>query len=345
MGVQIESLAKSFGAVDVLKSITQTFAESEISVLLGSSGCGKTTTLRCIAGLERPTGGSVTISGRRVSSVTPNVWVPIEQRRISMVFQSYAIWPHMTVAENVSLPLKAAGVPRPDIARRVKQTLDIVGLGAMADRSATQLSGGQQQRVALARCVVSDSPVILMDEPFSNLDASLRVAMRAEVKELQQKLNRTVLFVTHDQEEALSLADTVFLFRNGDVVQKGAPRDIYDHPASRYVAEFLGKANILASDAPAERIAALIGDGAPYVAAGQSLCIRPEKVAIVGPGKDTLPGRIEFAMFMGDRSEYRVVTALGPMTVIETNLVSRKAGDEVGLRVRASDARVVDDGN
>src|SRR5712691_1075015 len=172
MPIEVENLTKVYGQVSVLAAITETFADAEISVLLGASGCGKTTTLRCIAGLERPSAGSIAINRAAVYRDRPPVFVPVERRRIAMVFQSYAIWPHMTVFQNVSLPLQAAGLDRRAIEERVGDALALVGLGAFARRSATQLSGGQQQRVALARCIVSGSPVILMDEPLSNLDAN-----------------------------------------------------------------------------------------------------------------------------------------------------------------------------
>jgi len=196
--------------------------------LLGPSGCGKTTALRCLAGLEEPDAGRIDIEGEPVFDAGRGLNVPPERRDIGMVFQSYAIWPHMTVFENVALPLKARGTPRADIAQRVSQTLETVGLAAMAQRSATKLSGGQQQRVALARCLASHPKLILLDEPLSNLDAKLRIEMRAEIKDLQRKLDATMLFVTHDQEEALSLADEVFLFDRGRVVQSGSPRDLYE---------------------------------------------------------------------------------------------------------------------
>src|ERR1700736_6611848 len=184
MSVEVAGLTKSFESI-VLKSITETFASNEISVLLGPSGCGKTTMLRCIAGLERPEDGRITIGDRIVFQRKPAIWVPVERRKVSMVFKSYAIWPHMTVFQNVSLPLRAAGVAKRDIGARVTDVLGLVGLSSFADRSATQLSGGQQQRVALARCIVSDAPVILMAEPLSNLDAKLRVAMLTEISDLQ----------------------------------------------------------------------------------------------------------------------------------------------------------------
>jgi len=352
MSIVIQNLEKYYGSQRVLNSVTETFEQARISVLLGPSGCGKTTTLRCLAGLERPSAGRIDIAGRVVYQDQPAVWVPPESRRVSMVFQSYAIWPHMTVFENVSLPLRAAGAGRRAIEQAVSETLRLVGLRDYADRSATQLSGGQQQRVALARCIVSESPLILMDEPLSNLDAKLRISMRTEIRELQRRLERTVLFVTHDQEEAMSIADTVYLYRDGSVVQKGAPKQLYDYPATRYAAEFLGRANII------EQFEWTLSDGcAVYTlpggvalpsaadsrpAAGSMLCIRPEKWRLVGAGQaGALPGRIAYSSFVGDRTEYRIDTPAGPVSVVELNAVPRRVGDEIGLAVAAEDIRVV----
>ena len=347
MPIEVEGLSKSFGDVSVLRSISETFAEAQISVLLGASGCGKTTTLRCIAGLEQPSAGRIAIDGRIVYQDRPPVWVPVERRKVSMVFQSYAIWPHMTVFQNVSLPLRAAGLGKRTIMSRVSEVLDLVGLGALAERSATQLSGGQQQRVALARCIVSDSPVILMDEPLSNLDAKLRVAMRTEIGDLQRRLERTILFVTHDQEEAMSIADTIYLFNDGQVLQKGAPKDLYENPRTRYAAEFLGRANIITkheimTDAgrPIVRIANFsvpLPAGAPE---GFLLCIRPEKWRVVPPdANDALGGRITKMHYVGDRTELWIDTPIGALIVVEISSAHRRAGEGVGLYVDPRDVK------
>jgi iron(III) transport system ATP-binding protein len=347
MPIEVEGLSKSFGDASVLRSISEKFAEAQISVLLGASGCGKTTTLRCIAGLEQPSAGRIAIDGRIVYQDRPPVWVPVERRKVSMVFQSYAIWPHMTVFQNVSLPLRAAGLDKRTIVSRVSEVLGLVGLGALSERSATQLSGGQQQRVALARCIVSDSPVILMDEPLSNLDAKLRVAIRTEIGDLQRRLKRTILFVTHDQEEAMSIADTIYLFNDGQVLQKGAPKDLYENPRTRYAAEFLGRANIITkceimTDAgrPIIRIANLsvpLPAGAPE---GFLLCIRPEKWRVVPPdANDALGGRITKMQYVGDRTELWIDTPIGVLAVVEISTADRRAGDHVGLAVDPRDVK------
>ena len=350
MPIEVYGLSKSFGDVPVLRSISETFAEAQISVLLGASGCGKTTTLRCIAGLEQPSGGRIAIDGRVVYQEQPAIWVPVERRKVSMVFQSYAIWPHMTVFQNVSLPLRAVGLDRKTIAARVTEVLALVGLGALAERSATQLSGGQQQRVALARCIVSDSPVILMDEPLSNLDAKLRVAMRTEIGDLQRRLKRTILFVTHDQEEAMSIADMIYLFNEGQVLQKGPPRDLYENPKTRYAAEFLGRANIIA-----QHEITTGADGGPAIRFGSIsmvlpadapenflLCVRPEKWRVTAPeAAGTITGLITKSQYIGDRTELWIDTPIGVLTVVEISSADRRNGDRVGLAVDPRDVKVL----
>jgi len=349
MPIEVTNLSKVFGPVPVLRGIDETFADGEISVLLGASGCGKTTTLRCIAGLERPDAGTIAIGGRTVYRDVPPVFVPVERRRIAMVFQSYAIWPHMTVFQNVSLPLRAAGADRRTIAQKVGEALDLVDLSDLAARSATKLSGGQQQRVALARCIVSGSPVILMDEPLSNLDANLRIAMRAEIRNLQRRLGQMILFVTHDQEEAMSIADTIYLLRDGAVVQKGSPRDFYENPQTRYAAEFLGRANIIERFARADGAAGpqiRLGDLAlpspPDLPEGASLCIRPEKWRAGPPDTaGTLAGRIVETRYVGDRLEFVADTPVGRLSVVEMSDVERRPGDRVGLNVAPRDVKWV----
>ncbi|MFL9901307.1 ABC transporter ATP-binding protein [Paraburkholderia fungorum] len=353
MSIVIRRLQKSFGAQQVLKSVSETFADAQISVLLGASGCGKTTTLRCIAGLERPSGGEIVVAGRTVYQDSPALWIAPERRQMAMVFQSYAIWPHMTVFENVRLPLRAAGIGGAKARNAVMATLQLVGLDAFASRSATQLSGGQQQRVALARAIVSEAPVILMDEPLSNLDAKLRVEMRIEIRALQRRLGRTILFVTHDQEEAMSIADTVYLYHNGTVIQKGAPKDLYDHPASRHAAEFLGRANIIANYewqmAANGPVFALPGGLALPAAAttqppqpGELLCIRPEKWRVRQAGTPgAIAGRVAEASFVGNRTEYRIDTAFGQMSVVQLDAGPRLPGDAVSLEVNPTDIRVI----
>ncbi len=246
--IRIENLQKTFagakGEVRALRGVSFEIDKGQLFTLLGPSGCGKTTTLRCIAGLERPLAGEISVHDRVVFSSRGGVFIAPEQRRIGMVFQSYAIWPHMTVAQNVAYPLPSA-LSRSEISARVEKILMRLGLGELADRLAPNLSGGQQQRVALARALVGEPQVLLLDEPLSNLDAKLREQMRFELKTLHESLNITTVYVTHDQEEALALSDRIGLMHEGALVEVGAPMELYTRPAHRITADFLGSANFI----------------------------------------------------------------------------------------------------
>lgn len=246
--IRINGLVKSFqgakGEVRALRGVSFEVSKGQLFTLLGPSGCGKTTTLRCIAGLEHPLEGEISVNDRPVFSASSKTFVPPEQRRIGMVFQSYAIWPHMTVFQNVAYPL-ASDVSRKELASRVEQILERLSLGGLGDRLAPNLSGGQQQRVALARALVAEPEVLLLDEPLSNLDAKLREQMRFELKALHESLNITTVYVTHDQEEALALSDKIGLMHEGALLEVGAPTELYLRPAHRITADFLGTANFV----------------------------------------------------------------------------------------------------
>ncbi|HEX4987251.1 MAG TPA: ABC transporter ATP-binding protein [Candidatus Binatia bacterium] len=246
--IRIKDLVKSFqgakGEVHALRGVSFEVSKGQLFTLLGPSGCGKTTTLRCIAGLEQPLAGEISVNDRPVFSASNKTFVPPEQRRIGMVFQSYAIWPHMTVFQNVAYPL-ASGMSRKELASRVEQILERLSLGGLADRLAPNLSGGQQQRVALARALVAQPEVLLLDEPLSNLDAKLREQMRFELKALHESLNITTVYVTHDQEEALALSDQIGLMHEGALLEVGAPTELYLRPAHWITADFLGTANFV----------------------------------------------------------------------------------------------------
>src|SRR3954468_19064347 len=220
-------------------------AAGEIVVLLGPSGCGKTTTLRCIAGLEQPTGGMIAIGGDEVAAPERGVHVPPRLRNIGMVFQSYAVWPHMTVKQNVNYPLRHRNVPREEAERKIAEVLGLVGLSEYAERPVTQLSGGQMQRVALARALVYSPRILLLDEPLSNLDAKLREQARVWLKRLQSELGITTIHVTHDQEEALAMSDRIAVMSAGHLLQVGTPEDIYERPATAEVAAFIGRSNFI----------------------------------------------------------------------------------------------------
>jgi ABC-type Fe3+/spermidine/putrescine transport system ATPase subunit len=294
----------------------------EVFTLLGPSGCGKTTTLRLVAGLERPDGGDITLRGRVVASVSARVFVPPNRRNLGMVFQSYAIWPHMTVFDNVAYPLTLRGLTRAVIRERVARVLDLVGLAGMEARAATLLSGGQMQRLALCRALVYEPDLLLLDEPFSNLDAKLREQMRLELRLLQRRLGITVLFVTHDQIEALSLSDRIAVMQRGRVEQVGPPRSLYERPASAFVRDFVGSTVILrgrvSAVAPGAVSVAMHGALAGRTLAGRSVspialalgadvhvAIRPEDIEVDGARADggTLPGVIDTLLFVGDRYE------------------------------------------
>ena len=243
--IEVESLRISYGGVATVGPVSFKVPQGQQLTLLGPSGCGKTTTLRAVAGLERPSSGTVRIGGRTMYSSAEGTNVPAEQRGLSMVFQSYAIWPHMTVFENVAYGLRVRRRPAAEIKERVHAALDLVQMGAYAARPASMLSGGQQQRVALARACAFGPSVLLFDEPLSNLDAKLRGDMRVELRELQHRLGVTSLYVTHDLEEALAMSDQVVVMRGGAIEQKGTPADIYNLPRTGFVADFVGSANLI----------------------------------------------------------------------------------------------------
>jgi sn-glycerol 3-phosphate transport system ATP-binding protein len=232
--VALRSVSKYWGTARAVESISLNAEAGELVVLLGPSGCGKSTTLRLIAGLEQVDTGTITIGGREVTHLPP------AERRIAMVFQSYALFPHLTAGENIVFGLRARGVPRSERRSRLKRVAEIVGLGALLDRKPAQLSGGQRQRVALGRAIIAEAPVCLMDEPLSNLDAKLRHEMRTEIHALQQRLGMTMIYVTHDQTEAMTMADRIVLMREGRIEQNGPPQDLYHRPASTFAARFIG---------------------------------------------------------------------------------------------------------
>ena len=243
--IEVANLAVRYGDVTAVDNIGFDIAPGELVTLLGPSGCGKTTTLRAVAGLETPSGGSIQLNGETVYSASERRNVPAEKRGVSMVFQSYAIWPHMTVFDNVAYGLRVRKQPAAEVRENVQRVLGLVQMQAFADRPASKLSGGQQQRVAVARAIAFSPSVLLFDEPLSNLDAKLRAEMRVELRELQRRLDITSLYVTHDQEEALAISDRVIVMNGGRIEQIGTPEDIYNRPRSRFVADFVGSANLI----------------------------------------------------------------------------------------------------
>lgn len=250
--IEVRDLVAAYAGNVAVHGVSFSVGKGEQLSLLGPSGCGKSTTLRCIAGLETPISGEIVIDGRLVFSAEKGVNVPTEKRDLSMVFQSYAIWPHMTVYENIAYGLKVRRVPRAQIRERVQEVLRMVGMEEFIDRPATDLSGGQQQRVALARSYAYVPKALLLDEPLSNLDSRLRVRMREELKDLQREFGATMIYVTHDQEEAMAISDRIVVMSKGRIEQEGAPLEIYDQPRTRFVADFIGAANILAGELKAD---------------------------------------------------------------------------------------------
>jgi iron(III) transport system ATP-binding protein len=319
--------------------------------LLGPSGCGKTTSLRCIAGLEDPTSGTIEIGDRVVFDSATRTFVPPNRRRIGMVFQSYAIWPHMTVFQNVAYPLRNTKVKKTEIRDRVMDALELVGLAALAPRRAPNLSGGQQQRVALARALVAEPEVLLLDEPLSNLDAKLRESMRQEVREIQQRLGITTLYVTHDQVEALAISDVVAVMSGGNIVDFGSPQRIYEEPRSRFVAEFIGLANVVpvtgvtAASPAGDRLIGVAPMGPMIFMPGEeeagnqaAVLVRLEDVELARerpPDEDNVwRGTIVSALFLGTHFDC-VIEVSGQRLRAQTARAARlKAGDEVWVRVR-----------
>ena len=285
--VNIQNVTKAFGDNVVLREFNATFRDGEFITLLGPSGCGKTTMLRIIAGFEKPTLGEVYIDGTLVSG--GKTFVPPEKRGIGMVFQSYAVWPHMNVFDNVAYPLTIRHVSKAEIKTSVERVLGIVHLTQYAERFPNQLSGGQQQRVALARALVAEPKLLLLDEPLSNLDAKLRESMRFEIKEIQRKLGITVVYVTHDQTEAMAMSDRIFLINRGDIQQCGTPQEIYNSPVNQFVADFLGNVDFFKGEAGDGRIIfpAMDGQSIPYDGPRTGkidVAIRPENLFFAEDG-------------------------------------------------------------
>jgi len=327
--VSFESVTKNFGAVTAVDAISFTVQPGELVTLLGPSGCGKTTTLRLIAGLELATSGRITIGGADVTAL------PATARDVSMVFQSYALFPHMNVAENVGYGLKVSGVRKPEIRERSRAVLELVGLADFGERMPSELSGGQQQRVAVARALVLQPQVLLFDEPLSNLDAKLRRRVREEIRDIQQKLGLTAVYVTHDQEEALAVSDRIIVMRNAKIAQEGTPHDLYERPVDAFVADFIGDANIV----PGEIVAIDGGEAAIRVGSVDlrlpswsgafgpvRVAIRPEAIQPHEVGEGTAPaeghldGAISKASYLGSHVEYTVDSEVGPLFVVDPRI-------------------------
>src|SRR5476649_1880582 len=324
--LQIEHLVKRYGDFHAVRDVSLSVADGEFLVLLGPSGCGKTTTLRMVAGFIEPTAGHVKLGGIDVTLLPP--W----KRNAGMVFQSYALFPHLTVAENVAFGLEMRKLPRADIAKRVEETLALVRLTGYGARLPRQLSGGQQQRVALARALVIEPDILLLDEPLSNLDAKLRQEVRVEIRELQRKLGLTTVMVTHDQEEALTMADRLVVMSEGKVQQVGSQRELYENPANRFVAGFVGRSTFL--DGAIEAPGRFRTDGglALTCTGGTSgkatLSLRPERIEIAPASlaglDNSLSGTVEFVSYLGALIDIHV--RLSPADRLVVQIANREGG-------------------
>ncbi len=328
--VTLRSISKRWGRHAGVDDVSLEIADGEFLVLLGPSGCGKSTTMRIVAGLEDPTAGDVLIGDRVVNEVPPG------ERDLAMVFQNYGLYPHMTVAENIGYPLKVARVEKQERARRVRAAAEKVELSELLERRPSQLSGGQRQRVALGRAIVRTPQLFLMDEPLSNLDAKLRVSMRAQLKHLQRELNTTTIYVTHDQVEAMTLADRVAVMSAGKLQQVGPPLEIYNRPANAFVAAFLGNPSMNLIEAAVENgrvVHPLFSLDVPGLPSGRiTLGERPEDMAIVAPGTGDFDTKVYTAELLGDTA--LVTVQLGPklVAVKAEKDTSVRMGDTVGVR-------------
>src|ERR1700731_4829717 len=354
--ITVQGLSKTFGRERALNDVSFSVRDKEFLTLLGPSGCGKTTTLMSIAGFQRPDAGTITCGDRTFFDSRGKVFLEAQDRNLGMVFQSYAIWPHLTVFGNVAFPLRIRRMRKEALRRRVTETLELVEMAGYAGRYPHELSGGQQQRVALARALVYSPAVLLLDEPFSNLDAKLRERARAWLKHLQGELGLTTLFVTHDQDEALNLSDRIVVMNAGEVLQVGGPEDIYHRPQTRFVAEFLGHCNILDARAVAAggtTELVLRANGSRITVSGEDLAagdqvqlaVRPEAIELDGSayaraaaGENSYPAEVRAVSFLGDHYLYELdldglaLTATDPRSL---------AGPSVTAQIPPSACRVL----
>lgn len=335
--VTITGVTKSFGNVKVLQEFNQKFEDGEFITLLGPSGCGKTTMLRLIAGFEKPSSGEIYIGDKLVSS--EKEFLPPEKRGIGMVFQSYAVWPHMNVFDNIAYPLKIQKISKNEIEERVIQVLKIVHLEQYKDRFPSELSGGQQQRVALGRALVAQPEILLLDEPLSNLDAKLREEMRYEIKEITKKLKITVIYVTHDQIEAMTMSDRIVLINKGEVQQVAPPQEIYSKPKNMFVANFVGKVDFIKGKVEGSKI--LLDNSNGQTLPNKSsfkgnvvVAIRPENAILSDDGEIT--GKVYSKFYLGDCNDLRVEIGNGNILRIiarASTYNTLNEGDEVKIKI------------
>ena len=346
MGIRVNNLIKAFNQTTIVHGISFDVDDGEFVTLLGPSGCGKTTTLRCIAGLERTNGGTIEIDGRIVSQPEKDIFIAPHERDLGMVFQSYAIWPHMSVAENVAFPLIARNVDRTSIPESVTWALEVVGLSHLANRQPSELSGGQQQRVALARAIVGKPKVLLFDEPLSNLDARLRDRTRAEISRIQKELAIPAVYVTHDQAEALSMSDRIIVMEGGHIVEVGAPRELYRRPTKKFTADFIGAANFLTLTCQDQQwfapdgssitldppVIGQNGEQRTAVLRSEDLRLAAKSESVQADRVNTLSGVIEHIQYMGPHIEYSVKVHNTIINVLDQIEFARNASVSVTFR-------------
>lgn len=329
--IDLKGVSKDFDGTRVLSNIDLYVRKKEFVTLLGPSGCGKTTTLRIIGGFEYPTEGTVLFEGRDITDLPPY------KRRVNTVFQKYALFPHLNVQENIAFGLKIAKVPRDEIKRRVERMLDLVNLSGYGKRSVDQLSGGQQQRIAIARALVNEPEVLLLDEPLGALDLKLRKEMQLELKSMQQCLGITFIYVTHDQEEALTMSDTVVVMRDGHILQIGDPKRIYDEPVNAFVADFIGESNILRGTMVRDELVHFSGNDFPCVDSGfgenapVDVVVRPEDIMLVGEDIGQISGVVKSVLFKGVHYEMMIDTGETVFKVHST--VMQPQGSRVGINI------------
>ncbi len=342
-GITFRQVSKRYGGASspvVVNSIDFNVPKGSLTTILGPSGCGKTTTLRMIAGLETPTAGQIFINGRDVTQLGP------AERNVSMVFQSYALFPHMSVVENVSYGLNVSGVPKAEVTDRARAAMSLVGLSGYENSYPAELSGGQQQRVALARALVLEPAVLLFDEPLSNLDARLRRSMREEIRSLQQRLQLTVAYVTHDQSEALAVSDQIIVMNAGRIAQAGSPRELYENPQTEFVAGFMGEAVLLQGtclpNGAVQMGPLTLSTPRPMAAGPVKVAIRPEAWTVHSGHGEGLQGTVSKTAYLGSFQELTVDTALGPIFVVAADSQGRwSAQDAVTLQLSQNGVSVV----
>ena len=329
--IDLKGVSKEFDGTRVLSNIDLYVRRKEFVTLLGPSGCGKTTTLRIIGGFEYPTEGTVLFEGRDITDLPPY------KRRVNTVFQKYALFPHLNVQENIAFGLKIAKVPRDEIKKRVDHMLDLVNLSGYGKRSVDQLSGGQQQRIAIARALGNHPEVLLLDEPLGALDLKLRKEMQLELKSMQQRLGITFIYVTHDQEEALTMSDTVVVMRDGHILQIGDPKRIYDEPVNAFVADFIGESNILRGTMVRDELVHFSGNDFPCVDSGfgddapVDVVVRPEDIMLVGEDIGQISGVVKSVLFKGVHYEMMIDTGETVFKVHST--VMQPQGSRVGITI------------